>query len=299
MDIEKAGNNLANVTLDNLPMPLEKSVTYKDVVNNFMKWNRGSQITLQSIKDFVRSTPESTTRANRLYALKYSVMQYMKVRGLDGSYQKFAITEFFQSEIKESSLDKSLIRKIKPHDIPTKQEFNTLIRETDGLTNVLIRALYETCCRVSELLDVKLSDCKKDRAGNYQILVYGKGNRNHKKKLRYVYMTEKLFSEIRDLLGGKVYLFESVWVRDKYGDHKPYTRQHVHRLIRSAGGRVNYANLHPHTIRHYRVTEIAKNKNIATASEYAGHSSLDITKQIYDHNQLTSTDILNTGDTTQ
>jgi integrase len=294
MELIKAGSRLSDITLDNLPLPLNKSRTYQDIVQQFMKWNKGNAITLQSLKEFIESTPETTTQSCRLYALKNSVMLYMKARGLDGSYQKFAVNEFFTNEIKEKTIDQSLIRKITPQDIPTEKEFNELLEKTSGLTNVLIRGLYETGARVSELLEVKLSDCKKDKAGNIQVLIYGKGNKAAKKKLRYVFMTESLFKEIRTITSGKVYLFESRYQREKYNEHKPITRQYSYRIIQKAGQDIiKYDNLHPHTFRHYRITEIAKYRGIAIASEYAGHSSINITKQIYDHNQIVSSDILN------
>jgi len=149
-------------------------------------------------------------------------------------------------------------------------ELRKIIDASGKKTALIIRALYVTACRVSELCTIRLADC--ETIGDaVAIRILGKGQ-----KERVVYMRKTLFDEIRKEYNGAIYLFER--------NGKPLSRMTVHTLIRRAGKAIG-RKIHPHTIRHSFATNRLNELGIDTVAAYLGHASTATTAQYYLHNK--------------
>ena len=146
---------------------------------------------------------------------------------------------------------------------------------------LIARFLYATAARVSEALEVRLSDTKQD--GNRVLLrFHGKGN-----KERWVRIPVSLLEEIESEYGkkGREYLFESL-------PGGPFSRQYVTREISKAARRVLNRRISAHNLRHSRATDLfEKTRRLKGVSEMLGHSSISITARFYVRDSLTDDEL--------
>ena len=142
-------------------------------------------------------------------------------------------------------------------------------------TRLIIHFLYKTACRVSEMINIRLKDCRLTN-GYVKIRLLGKG-----RKERSVYTPTELYEAIMQSYHGRTWLFES-----KSG--KQLNRNNVGHQIRKAAGRIGVANFHPHKLRHSRATDMLLNKGVSlkALSKYLGHSSVAITAEMYVHDEV-------------
>ena len=142
-------------------------------------------------------------------------------------------------------------------------------------TGLIIQFLYKTGCRVSEMTNIRLSDCEPIN-GYIKIRVIGKG-----KKERKVRIPLKLYRAIRREYGGKMWLFES-----RTG--KPLDRRNIGHQLRKAGRKIGLTNFHPHQLRHSRATDMLLNKAVSlkAVSKFLGHANVAITAEMYVHDEV-------------
>jgi len=134
---------------------------------------------------------------------------------------------------------------------------------------------YATGCRVSEVIGIRLTDCKVD-GYRVEIRVVGKG-----KKERVVLIPLTLFERLREIYQGSEYLFETAGGR-------PYGRVQASDAVKRLTQRVVGRPLSYHKLRHSFVTD-KLNKHpdaIAAISRYVGHEDPSYTIKSYDHNEL-------------
>lgn len=146
---------------------------------------------------------------------------------------------------------------------------------------ILIAALFETGCRVSELINIRLEDCNLGEQLSIRIL--GKG-----KKERLVFMHNKTFNRARTFFGGKTYLFESE-------NGTPIFRNNIFRSIQRMSRRAGISKtVHPHTLRHSCAMYLIKVRklNPKAVSEYLGHSDVAITLKAYIHDMPSYDEVL-------
>lgn len=163
--------------------------------------------------------------------------------------------------------------------IISKNERSRLSRTCGIKTNLIIQALYESGARVSEILNLKFSDCKSLKGVTY-CSVLGKGNRK-----RTVFLKSDTFERIRTAYDGATFLFETP-------KGTPVSRLTAHTLIRRAGNRID-RKITPHMLRHSRATDLLfSGETLPTVSTYLGHSSPEITARFYLHGMPTPSIIL-------
>ena len=145
---------------------------------------------------------------------------------------------------------------------------------------LLVEFMFHTGTRISEALGVLISDLKKPKGRNYfEVRIRGKGNRE-----RTVFAEGKLIHRINDHRRGTTYLFEH--------SGKPYHRIYVTSQIKLAGRIYLERDISAHTLRHSFVTErLAKGDTVKMVSRYVGHASAKTTADMYDHNELTPSDL--------
>ncbi len=146
---------------------------------------------------------------------------------------------------------------------------------------IIVAALFETGCRVSELINIRLEDCQIGEQLSIRIL--GKG-----KKERLVFMRSKTFNRARTFFGGKTYLFESE-------KGTPIFRNNIFRSIQRMSRRAGInKTVHPHTLRHSCAMHLIKVRDLnpKAVSEYLGHSDVAITLKAYIHDMPSYDEVL-------
>ena len=138
----------------------------------------------------------------------------------------------------------------------------------------LIRFLWATGCRVSEMCGIRRCDWTADD-DRVLLRVTGKGN-----KERTVRISRRHFDDIRDVFRGEEWLFETA-------NGKPYGRSYVSNTIAKVTRRAIGRTLRAHSLRHSFATRtIRRTGKIEGTSRYLGHSSPSITMQYYVHESL-------------
>ncbi|MCW7498465.1 tyrosine-type recombinase/integrase [Leptospira levettii] len=140
---------------------------------------------------------------------------------------------------------------------------------------LIIECLAVTGLRISEMINIKLKDCKKLNGFVY-LSVMGKG-----RKPRRVFIPEKLFTKIKGEFSSKEFLFTSL-------RGKKYNRAMIFQDVRDLGRRILGRDVNPHQFRHsFSTREIKKRGSVKAVQLYLGHASSSITEQMYNHDELT------------
>ncbi|MCW7526106.1 tyrosine-type recombinase/integrase [Leptospira sp. 2 VSF19] len=163
----------------------------------------------------------------------------------------------------------------------SEKEVKILIDKLPGKYSLILQALYASGCRISELLSIKLKNCKILKT-HIEAKVLGKGG-----KETSLILSKVLYAKIKTQFNGDVYLFENT------NTGKPITRQLVHRTLQKIGQSELNRNVHPHQTRHSRISHLLKNgKPLDAVSRFANHFDPSFTAKVYGHNRLSSKEIL-------
>ena len=145
-----------------------------------------------------------------------------------------------------------------------------------GLRNRLImELLYATGIRVSELVNIHLSDID---LGNRSIKVIGKGD-----KMRIVFFNEICLKYLKRYIEDSGILRKSDYLIINYHG-KGITTRGIRLIINHIIQKTSIIkNIHPHTLRHTFATHLLNNGcDLLTVQELLGHSSISTTG-IYTH----------------
>ena len=188
-------------------------------------------------------------------------------------------------------INTNLAKNIKPPKTPkklprtlTNSEVSALFLAIDqtkplGVRNsILLRLLFETGLRVSELINISVQDLD---FAQLQIKITGKGN-----KERLIFLSDELASDIktyltytRPVLQNKAKIVETnrVFVNYKGGELTTRgVRKILNALVEKAG---ETFNIHPHLLRHTFATIMLENgADIRTVQELLGHKNVKTTE---------------------
>lgn len=143
------------------------------------------------------------------------------------------------------------------------------IPDEDARDRLIIRLIYATGVRVSELCGITLSDIDFD---DCTIRVLGKGG-----KIRIVFVDEETLEEIRKFSGGRI--DGPLFVGHMGHAISPRTVQYIFNKWAPKG-------ITPHKIRHSYASELyRRSKNLRVVQENLGHSSIQTT-EIYLHTDV-------------
>ena len=227
----------------------------------------------ETIKNYLRknlSDKKSRSQARSISALK-SFFNYLVFEGL--------IKESPVSNIESPKLETKL------PEVLTEDEVSQLIESIDlshsfGQRNrTIIEVLYGTGIRVSELVNLKLSNIFfKENI----LKITGKGNKERFVPLGRVASAEiKKYKESRDRL--KIDdKFSDILFLNKYG--RCLTRSMIFKIISDASRSMSLEKkISPHTLRHSFATHLLKNgADLRTIQLILGHESITTT-EIYTH----------------
>lgn len=158
-------------------------------------------------------------------------------------------------------------------DILNKEEVHKIIEVCESYgdyrAKTLILTLYYTGMRISECLQLKVSDVK-----NNYIEILGKGS-----KYRTVFIPEKLKSIWQEYIPYRIDKTNNLFT----GRKGAINRRTAHRIVKKYGilAHVDSKKSHPHVLRHlYCKSLVDLNTPLDTISSLAGHQSVSTT-QIY------------------
>lgn len=259
-------------------LPFLQVPQYDVTIRRFNDWLAGRPVTEQAVRDFF------TDRMAAGYSARSIKLQKVAI--------KAGIRKAFPAHDTRitAALD-TLFRSIRTpqpetrfqnSDMFTPQEIRALIAASPAHIALFVRALYNTGARISELLAIRLRDC---RHGSRVVhcRITGKGKRE-----RTLTVERTLFEAIQATLHSTDFLFEH--------NGKRYSRQHMGREIKKYCLRAIGRDIHPHALRHSRVTHLlAAGKPVEAVSKFVGHSRVETTLRFYAHNLLLIDDILEDG----
>ena len=158
-------------------------------------------------------------------------------------------------------------------------QVKTLSLKMTPIIRLITCGLFWSGCRISELINIKLSDCKIFDKVVY-IEVTGKGS-----KRRTVNMPIDLYKDIQSQFKGKVYLYETA-TGNRYGRNQIWSE--INRQ-----SKLHKFDIHPHTLRHSIAMYLKDERHLSADQicKYLGHSDVAITLRHYFHGSPTTADL--------
>jgi|APSaa5957512535_1039671.scaffolds.fasta_scaffold92446_3 integrase/recombinase XerD len=206
------------------------------------------------------------------------VKSYLLLQDKSDNYsrlQYFALKFFFENVLRKQIDFAEIPVKKRARSLPkviSKEKIKLLIDSTENIKHQLvIKILYSSGLRLSELLNLKRKDLDPDRKIIYVRL--GKG-----KKDRITLLSEKLNKELFIYICKTnfktEYLFE--------GRRGKYSKKSVQKILDSAGKRIGL-KVTPHMLRHSFATHLLESGvDLSYIQKLLGHSDLKTT-EIYLH----------------
>lgn len=213
-----------------------------------------------------------STRALRFNALK-SLFKFATAIGYI-SENPLVVFTFKPKESDKKQMLEEARQNLKKKYLTPEQVEQMIETETNPKHKLILRTLYLSAARVSEILSLTWADLipnEKDRGG--RLVLIAKGQRVVTPSL-----PETLFQDLMAMSGKPD---EYVFCKD---DGTPLSRQAIWQIVKKAAKRVG-ANwkTSPHTLRHSHASHaIANGANIVQVQEQLGHASLASTS-IYTH----------------
>jgi len=224
----------------------------------------------QKFLNFIKKTPAEVQPADIKSYLATMVDTHSSSSvNLAFSALKFFYETFLKKDLSDIKVSK---REKKLPSVLTKDEVRQLISITrNKKSNFIIRLLYSTGLRVSELVNLKKNDVDVNEKTGW--VRAGKG-----KKDRMFILSESLVQELQQNIGigDSQYLFS--------GKKGQLTSRNIQKIVALSAKKANLKKkVSPHTLRHSFATHLLESgTDIRKIQELLGHSNLQTT-QIYTH----------------
>ena len=235
---------------------------YKSDVDAFNTWldANARKVTVESIREYfgvlLETSAGSTVNRKRAAIIAVMRRQFQHAPELKLAAEK---------AIKDAVRPVRVKHTVDATEMLSAADVEALAVAADVRTACIIRFLFATGCRVSEMCAARVKDVKVN--GMVSILVRGKGN-----KERTVKISVALYEAIRGTFAGNTYLFET-----RTGN--PYNRSNVWTALQRVSER-----LHPHILRHsFATLLISKGVPLSAVSEALGHAEVSVTATHYSH----------------
>ena len=256
LELEKG---LAQNTLDAYRRDLSE---FAKNVDNIDSVNR------MTINGFVRTLREKKLAPTSV------IRKIASIRG----FFKWAYSSGIIKQNPASTLEQPKVPQRLPKVITIKEVEELLHENLTPLEHVIIELLYSCGLRVSELVNLKLTDI--DLASKY-VRCFGKGS-----KERIIPMGEIAKQIIKEYLPDRVLLLKKYNLSTKrlfiLPNGRLINRQDVYNLIHERG-KLIHKNISPHTLRHSFATHLLENgADLRVVQELLGHSDVSTT-QLYTH----------------
>lgn len=247
--------------------------TYSHALRAFNEWIGEKTITLHEIYDFFK-IEQNKKKFSTLCLYKIAIKQAI-INSFENKisiFEKFQIESFFK-EIKIGHINNTAGE----DKLLTREELNQVIKLSGHKTALLIKTLFETAGRISEIVNIKLSDCQIIGDGVH-VKIKGKGN-----KEGTVFLSLDTFNQVKAAYQGNIYLFEY--------QGQAISRHTAGKLLTAAGKKIN-RKLTPHMLRHTWATLSIEDLGLSKVSTYLRHEDKKYTA-IYLHGKPDHSEILN------
>ncbi len=289
-------NQLETIKNEIFTLKYVDSVTLDTHIRQFNRWHletnpKNTLISTSVIKEFFehllkdKNKYERKNKAATLHGYKSAIKKSVSKSFKMTTEEKVAFELFF----KKIKLPKAA-RQIKFISTDDLQE---LITESEIRTSLIIRFLVISGLRISEMINIRLSDCllSSDQK-DYSIYVIGKGN-----KEGYVLGIPKdLIEEIKKNYQGKEFLFERDKKPKRPNENIDYdlkfTRRQMYVMIEKASLEILGKRINPHMTRHTcgRIL-MDKLKDVNKVQDRLRHSSVRTTIENYLTTKISREDV--------
>ena len=182
-----------------------------------------------------------------------------------------AFVKYYQKMGLKMPFQPILVRKLKETKIErtfyTKKEIGKVLKMADFETKLMIKIMFETGMRISEVANLRVADFSDQR-----IRFIGKGN-----KLREAYISPATLKMLEKYLK-KHQIRDFLWGKTLNGE--PPTTHTLRKRLKRAFSRAGFTDFYPHALRHSFATNLQKNgASVAEIKEMMGHSSVATTER--------------------
>jgi len=260
---------------------------YSSQVKHFTSWLRVNHRELDelAIGDYFKVLNESDVSASTIRVRRQAVKK--RVRQLfqntdHATYQRIETVLKRLDEDPETKAPKIQDAPIGTDKVLDPYELKRLLGSATQRQACFIAFLWQTGCRVSEMIGTKHNHVIEQTDKAVTIRVIGKGL-----KERRVKITQELYRAILATFQGETYLFET-------DNSKPYSRSYVSNQIKGLGKRAIGRNISAHSLRHsFASRKVQQLPGKAEAiSKYLGHAKVSTTLGMYVHSSLSEDELL-------
>ena len=226
------------------------------------------QITRLQINSYIRTLKEKN------YAPSSIIRKVATLRG----FFKWAVSVNIIQLNPASTLEQPKVPKRLPKVVSIKEIEQMLHNNLTPLEHVIMELLYSCGLRVSELVNLKLTDI--DLSSKY-VRCFGKGS-----KERIIPIGETAKQTVKEYLPQRDFLIKKYNLSTKklliLDNGRMVNRQDVYTFIHSQG-KLIHKSISPHTLRHSFATHLIENgADLRIVQELLGHSDVSTT-QLYTH----------------
>jgi integrase len=260
----------------------KKQISLVAIANSLELSVRTKETYVAAMKSYIRYCEENSLRQDLdslkswIIATKSSSSQAVYIAAA-----KKVFSEIFRDDPRLNNIIDSLKKihptkrdlSIKESKFLTSDEIEELISVSSHHFGIIIRSLFQTGLRISELLNIKHVDCTSIRDGiAYEIKIIGKGNKENT-----VYLTKDLYLQIKNVFSEEGYLFSGD------GGKTHYRREYISFKIQKYGELIG-KKIGAHTLRHSRAADLmSRGVSIDKVSKFLNHASINTTASFYLH----------------
>ncbi len=246
------------------------------------------EVSLQILNEFVEQL-EKKSKAGEEECLLRNSTQTRIIQGIRALFKFFVMTDVIEQNpadhIATPYIDKKMPEILERSEIKLMMETIDVSTAYGFRNRLTIELLYSTGMRVSEFINLKLSDI------NYNeeyLDIIGKGN-----KERYIPIDKRVLEDLK-LYIDKYRVHQKqmdeytdfVFLSEKRG--QKLTRQFIFTMLKKTAEKAGiHKRVHPHILRHSFATELIRGgANIMAVKEIMGHSSIASTEVYVNLNVL-------------
>ncbi len=253
--------------LKKVEIELKISKNSQHTVKNYVRAN-------ELLLGFLKKAPEEVNEGD----VKYYMSEKLSTGSAMSSILFLSAIRYAYSAVFQKDITSNIKRPKKEKRIPTvltKNETRLLLDTIPNKKSKLMVSLIYACgFRVSELLNLKLSDLQFDEKTGH--IRQAKGNKDRVFNIPEFLLVDLQKQYNHQKRASQEYLFT--------GPNGRLSSRNLQKIIQKAGKRAGInKEVHPHTLRHSFATHLLENNtDIRKIQELLGHSDLSTT-QIYTH----------------
>lgn len=234
---------------------------YQRDVDNFMAFvgKPLHQVTLADLQAFMDSLTGSPNSSKRTISAVKSLFSFGQKIG----YLQFNVGAAIKAPKPKNTLAERIL---------TEAQFMEMLAlTTKQRDRVLLRLLYASAGRVSEVASLCWRDCR-ENGDSGQVTLFGKGD-----ETRVVKLSAATWKELIDIKPADVDRDEPVF-RSQKGGAMDITA--IWRVVKAAGERVGVDGVSPHWLRHSHASHaLDRGASVALVRDTLGHSTVAITSK--------------------